>query len=132
MSYLTAPIVAAPSPELVPPENASPIPIPEPMAVEGSKDLQDSDQENIGSGQAAEDAEDLLEEEENACRFGCRPRMLETVRERQEVIRRMAPGQKTLGQVLPATRHRSHPYLCPTEPIKQGPLCDIRTGAGLR
>ena len=132
LSYLTAPIVTAPSPELTPPENASPIPIPEPMIVEGSEELQDSDQENVGSSQAAEDAEDLLEEEENARRFGRRPRTLETVRERQEVIRRMAPGRKTLGRVLPAPKRRAHPYSRPTELVKREPLSDIRTGAGLR
>ena len=132
LSYLTAPIVTAPSPELTPPENASPIPIPEPMVIEGSEDLPDSNQENVGSSQAAEDAEDLLEEEETARCFGCCPRTLETVRERQEVIRRMAPGRKTLGRVLPAPKRRAHPYSRPTELVKREPLRDIRTGAGLR
>ena len=72
LSYLTAPIVTAPSPDLIlqEQENASPIPIPEPMNVEGSDAHQDSDQENVNWSQAAEDAEDLLEEEENAHRLG--------------------------------------------------------------
>ena len=75
LSYLTAPITTSTTTSsssletLV--ENNSPIPIPAPVPapIKDSGVLNHSDQENMEEDAEAEDAADILEEEELACHF---------------------------------------------------------------
>ena len=99
-------------------ENNSPVPIPAPLPVEDLGALNRSDQENMEEDVDAKDTTNALEEE-LARHFNHPARPLSTFRDHCQVIKGMASGHMTLGHVLPALKHCSHPCLLSAESIRE-------------